>query len=190
MKLIFALGNPGTNYRHNRHNSGFMCVDWLAHEWSASFKEASKFKAYVAETSRGGEKILLVKPTTFYNLAGESAAALIRFYKLDPQDLLVIHDDIDLPFGTLRTRLGGSGGGSNGIASLNQHVGNDYYRIRVGVANDLRAQTDAAAFVLANFSRDEYEHLHEHAWPHIQKLADEFVLTGELQPHTINTQQN
>src|SRR5688572_22727546 len=105
MKVIFAQGNPGTQYTYTRHNVGFLLLDDFAKSKRAEFIKKSKFHADIAETSIDGEKVLLVKPTTFYNDTGQSARLLIDFYKLDPAtDFLVIHDDLALPFGTIRTR--------------------------------------------------------------------------------------
>lgn len=184
MKLLFGLGNPGNRYQHNRHNAGFLALDYLAEEYKAAFHDKPRLKSSIAEVVIGEEKALLAKPTTFYNLAGDAARAITDFYKIAPHDVLVLHDDIDLPFGTLRTRLGGSGGGSNGITSINQSIGQDYYRIRIGVANDVRARMDAVDFVLNNFTKTELEALTKELMPHIKNFAQDFV-RGELKAHTI-----
>ena len=131
-----------------------MC-DLLAEEWGAAFRHYDKFHADIAETSQGGEKVLLVKPQTYYNESGQAARALLDFYKLTASDVLVIHDDFALPLGTIRTRIGGSGGGNNGIKSLNAHIGDDTARIRVGIYQDLRDRIDDADFVLQKFTAKE-----------------------------------
>ncbi|MEP6710637.1 MAG: aminoacyl-tRNA hydrolase, partial [Candidatus Saccharibacteria bacterium] len=134
MKLIFAQGNPGDQYNTTRHNVGFAILDALAKKFEASFTSKPKFFADIAELNIEGEKILLVKPATFYNETGKSARALVDFYKLAPAtDVLVVHDDLALPFGTLRTREKGSDAGNNGIKSLNAHLGPDYARLRIGI---------------------------------------------------------
>ena len=156
MKVIFAQGNPGSQYAHSRHNAGFIMINRLAKQWEVEFIKKSKLHADIAEKTIEGEKVLLVKPTTFYNETGQSARLLIDFYKLDPAtDLLVIHDDLALPFGTIRTRSKGSDAGNNGIKSLNAHLGSDYARIRIGIYSELRDRINDADFVLAAFSIDE-----------------------------------
>lgn len=155
MKVIIGLGNPGSEYDYTRHNTGFLMINRLASEWGMEFKEKPKFKALVAEASQKGEKVLLIKPTTFYNLSGEAVRAIRDFYKLSNTDILVIQDDLALPFSTIRTRLQGSDAGNNGIKSLNAHLGDDFARIRIGIWNDLREKTDATDFVLSKFSVDE-----------------------------------
>ena len=123
MKLILGIGNPERQYDGTRHNVGFQMLDKIAADAGVSFKRSDKFRADIAEISMSGEKALLVKPTTYYNLVGESARSLLDFYKLSPGDFLIIHDDLALPLGTVRTRVGGSDGGNNGLKSLSAHVG-------------------------------------------------------------------
>lgn len=156
MKLIFAQGNPGREYAATRHNVGFHLLDTFAQEHHAEFKEKGKFHALVAEISRNGEKIILAKPTTYYNETGRSARALVDFYKINPaDDFLVIYDDLALPFGTLRSREKGSSAGNNGVKSLNASLGEDYKRLRIGIYNPLRDRIPDADFVLAKFTEKE-----------------------------------
>ena len=155
MKLIIGLGNPEERFNDTRHNVGFRMLDSLAAGAGVNFRSQSKFRADIAEWSLGGEKVLLVKPTTYYNLVGESARALMDFYKLSPSDVLILHDDLALPLGTVRTRLGGSDAGNNGIKSLNTHLGTDTARIRIGVWTDHHHGLDKASIVLGKFTRDE-----------------------------------
>jgi len=174
MKVIFAQGNPGEQYEHTRHNVGFLLIEAYAKSEGASWKEASKFHAKTAELTKNGEKVLLVKPDTFYNETGMSARAIIDFYKLDPSDLLVIHDDLALPFGTLRTRLSGSDAGNNGIKSINATLGQNYARIRVGTWNELRNRMDDVNFVLGKFTAREKEAL-KLIFPEVEKLLNSFI---------------
>lgn len=156
MKIIFAQGNPGSEFRDTRHNVGFRVIDNFAQAHAAEFAEKTKFHAYIAEFSEASEKILLVKPTTYYNDTGVSARALVDFYKLDAAtDLLVLHDDMALPLGTIRTREKGSDAGNNGIKSLNAHLGSDYKRARIGIWTELSARMEATAFVLGKFTAEE-----------------------------------
>lgn len=184
MKVIFAQGNPETKYDGTRHNIGFALLDTFAREQDATFQEKSKFFAHIAELTANGDKILLVKPTTYYNETGQSARALVDFYKLNPAtDVLVVHDDLALPLGTLRTRQKGSDAGNNGIKSLNAHLGPDYARLRIGIYNDLRERIDDADFVLSRFSKDEAAEmgaLYEKAFVFIDSFLDDtFTVTSQ-----------
>lgn len=175
MKLILAQGNPGSDFSGTRHNVGFAMLSAYAHEHDAEWAEKSKFHAYIAECSLGGEKILLAKPTTYYNETGRSARALVDFYKLDPAtNMLVLHDDMALPLGTLRTREQGSDAGNNGIKSLNAHLGHGYKRLRIGIATELSARMDASAFVLGKFTTDEQDTLAT-IQPKVFEIIDSFL---------------
>jgi PTH1 family peptidyl-tRNA hydrolase len=134
MLLFAGLGNPGPKHANNRHNAGFMAADAIAcrHGFSAWSR---KFQAELAEGVLAGEKVLLIKPQTFMNLSGQSVGEAMRFYKLDPPDLTVFYDEIDLAPGKVRIKRGGGAGGHNGIRSLDQHVGADYRRVRIGVGH-------------------------------------------------------
>lgn len=182
MKLILALGNPESRYDGTRHNVGFFIADEVARQFGASFQEKSKFKALIAEATVGQEHVIIAKPTTFYNLVGESYRALADFYKIAPQDTLIIADDLALPFGTMRLREGGSGGGSNGIKSLNAHGGEATRRLRIGVWNELRERMDDADFVLSKFSADEQKALNA-AHEHFQNVINDFI-AGNFTPTT------
>ena len=175
MKIIFAQGNPGSQYNGTRHNVGFWVVDFLAEKWDVSFQEKSKFNAFIAETVIDSEKVLLVKPLSYYNDTGLVARKLIDFYKIDPSiELLVIHDELALPLGVIRSRLNGSDAGNNGIKSLNSHVGPDYARLRIGVYTEMRDQMNDADFVLGKFSKDEQATL-EVLTPHILTFVNGYL---------------
>lgn len=175
MKLIFAQGNPEPDYAHSRHNVGFLALNTIAKDLNAKWDNQPKFHAITAKVNIGDEKALLVKPTSYYNETGVSARKLIDFYKLDPiNDLLVIHDDLALPFGTIRVRRQGSDAGNRGIKSMNTHIEQDYMRIRIGTWNELRDQMDDTTFVLAKFSADESKQLVEKVIPQVVKLVEQF----------------
>ncbi|AHB42485.1 peptidyl-tRNA hydrolase [Candidatus Saccharibacteria bacterium RAAC3_TM7_1] len=177
MKLIFAQGNPGLEYYYTRHNVGFLCLDAFAEERGATYSSKPKFLAVVAETSINGEKVILAKPTTFYNESGRSARALMDFYKLDPAtDILVLHDELALPFGTLRIRDRGSDAGNNGIKSLNAHLGENYHRLRIGIASEQRSQIADVDFVLARLSQDEMLLLTKTIQPQVNQIIQDFIL--------------
>lgn len=184
MKLILAQGNPGIEYHDTRHNVGFRILDAFAHAKDATFAEKTKFRAYIAEYNVNGEKVLLAKPTTFYNETGSCARTLVDFYKLDSsRDVVVLHDDIALPLGVVRTREKGSSAGNNGIKSLNAHLGDNYKRVRIGVWNELADHMEAAAFVLGKFTPEEQEVL-SNVRPTVLKILDDFTMEKfELTSH-------
>lgn len=176
MKILLAQGNPGPDYAHTRHNVGWLLLDLYADKYGAPFKPEKKFFADIATLSIAGEKVLLVKPTTFYNETGRTARALVDFYKLAPaNDLLVLHDDIALPIGTVRVRPNGSDAGNNGIKSLTAHLGPDYWRIRVGVHDSTRPQTGAVNFVLGTFSKASLEAIKKDILPYVETKITEFI---------------
>lgn len=151
MKCIVGLGNIGQQYEKTRHNVGFMVVDAYAQQEHLSWKTKSKLHADISL----GDDIILVKPTTLMNRSGSAIQAIKQFYKIDNDDILVICDDIDRNFGELRIRQSGGDGGHNGLKDLIAHIGEDFWRLRIGVANEHRQLNDAADFVLSNFTKDE-----------------------------------
>ena len=152
MKLIVGLGNPGAQYRGTRHNIGFAVVDEVARRRSVAF-DASPVEALIAKV-RGAEPVLLAKPLTFMNESGEAVGGLARYFKVEPANLLVVVDEVQLPLGKLRARAYGSAGGHNGLKSLIAHLGEEFARLRVGVGRgDMRR--DLADHVLARFGAAE-----------------------------------
>ena len=187
MKIIFAQGNPGVEYAQTRHNIGFITVDTLATKLEAKWENKPKFSALIASAIFNGEKVLLIKPTTFYNETGVSAQKIIAFYKLNSAtDLLVVHDDLALPFGTIRVRASGSDAGNNGIKSLNSHLGPNYTRIRVGILNEFRNVMGDTDFVISNFRNVESRQLKKAIIPQTIELIAEFC-TNDLKHTSYNT---
>lgn len=184
MKVILALGNPGSKYAQTRHNAGFLVVNQLATEQNAQFSNKPKFFSDIAELNVSGEKILLVKPTTYYNEVGIAARALMDFYKLTLDDVLIIHDDTDLDFGKIRVRKGGRDAGSNGLKSLHAHIGSDFWHIRIGTDNLLRRQIGDVDFVLSKFNADEQKILRDWTIPESIKLIGTF-LDGTIEPLSV-----
>ena len=184
MKVILALGNPGEKYIHTRHNAGFLVIDHLATGQSAQFSNKPKFFANIAELNMSGEKILLVKPTTYYNDVGISARAILDFYKLTLDDLLIIHDDTALDFGKIRVRRGGESAGNNGLKSLHRHVGSEFWHIRIGTDNLLRRQIGDVDFVLSKFNADEQKILRNWTIPESIRLTEAF-LSSTIEPLSI-----
>ncbi len=152
MKLVVGLGNPGDAYARTRHNVGWQVADRLAGLLGASFT-VKKFAAELAEARSGGERIWIMKPQTFMNHSGESVGPALKFWKLEPADLVVVHDDIELDPLRVQLKVGGGHAGHNGLKSINAHVGTpDYARLRVGVGRP-PAQVDPADWVLGRFPR-------------------------------------
>jgi peptidyl-tRNA hydrolase, PTH1 family len=156
--LIVGLGNPGPEYAANRHNLGFLAADELAERSGARFKR-DRSRAHVATTRLVGVPVILAKPMTFMNVSGRPVAALRGFYKVPGDRIVVIHDELEVPFDTIRLKLGGGDGGHNGLRSVTAALGTrDYYRIRIGIGRP-PGRMDPADFVLRNFSAAEREAL-------------------------------
>lgn len=171
IKLIVGLGNIGKEYEATRHNCGFTAVDAYAKENNfPKWQEKVKFKAFVAEDFVNGKKVILAKPTTLYNLSGEAVRGLKDFYKVENKDITVVHDELDLPFGIVKEKVGGGSAGSNGLKSLISHIGADFKRIRIGIKNDLLERMDTADFVLAKFSAAEKKQLDQVIKAALEKL--------------------
>lgn len=170
MKLIVGLGNYDPHYDNTRHNAGFSVADTFAGAHSLDWQTKDKFKAAIAEGVVAGQKVLIAKPHTYYNLSGDAVLAIKQFYKIDNNDILVVHDELALPFGTLRTRIGGSDAGNNGLKSIIATVGADVSRLRMGIANELLGRQPAADFVLSRFTADEQAKM-----PEIKKHALELI---------------
>lgn len=158
MFLIVGLGNPGREYENTRHNIGFDAIDIIAEKYNIEVSRI-KFKGVYGEGFIGGEKVILLKPTTYMNLSGESVREVMDFYKLSQDDVLVIYDDISLDVGRIRIREKGSAGGHNGIKSLINHMGTDVFsRIKVGVG---QPKGDLVKHVLGTFSSEDREDLNK-----------------------------
>lgn len=167
MKIIVGLGNPGDAYEHTRHNTGFMALDfarnlWMENERFGNWSFVKKFNAEVSEGKIGHKKIILLKPQTFMNESGISVKAALFFYKIKTSDCIIAYDDIDLPFGSIRLRLGGSSGGHKGIHSIIQQIGTENIsRLRIGINPNHKKIPDAKTFVLKKFSKEEHLRLPE-----------------------------
>ena len=157
--LIVGLGNPGPQYDKTRHNVGFMVADALAGRVGSSFTSHKKSNSDIVQARRDGRSVVVAKPRTFMNLSGQPVAALARFFSVDPANIVVVHDELDIDFGALRLKLGGGEGGHNGLRSISQHLGTkDYLRVRVGVGRP-PGRMDPASFVLKPFSTPERKDL-------------------------------
>ncbi len=159
--LIVGLGNPGDKYEFTRHNAGFMCVDFLADRENFKINKL-KYKALLADVDIAGHRCLVMKPQTFMNLSGEAVRDAAQFYKIPPEKVIVIYDDISLDVGRTRIRRKGTDGGHNGIKSIIYHLNSDNFpRIKVGVGKKPPEWEDLADWVLSRFSNDELKTLSE-----------------------------
>ncbi|HET9721446.1 MAG TPA: aminoacyl-tRNA hydrolase [Candidatus Saccharimonadales bacterium] len=180
--LIIGLGNPGQQYSGTRHNIGFAILDEFAKNndfpgWTVK----KDLKSEVTMANLGENRVVLVKPATFMNDSGQAAQAVQRFYRIYNPGTLAVYDELALPFGSLRTRLGGSDAGHNGVKSLIQHLGDDFGRLRIGVGSDISAKADAADFVLGKFTKEEQAHLSS-IIREANSLITEYIFSGQL-PH-------
>jgi PTH1 family peptidyl-tRNA hydrolase len=150
MVLFVGLGNPGSQYENTRHNIGFKVIDKLVNDFSARDISKTSFQGKLYRASNS----LFLKPTTFMNLSGKSVQSVKNFFKIDLEDLIVIHDDIDLPFGAVRFKRGGGHGGHNGLRSIDSHITKEYLRVRIGVGKP-EHKSQVADYVLHDFSEEE-----------------------------------
>ncbi len=178
MKLVVGLGNPGARYRSTRHNLGFMVVDALAERWRIGVG-GRRHEAELGTGSVGGARVVLAKPQTFMNASGESVTKLRRLYRLDPVDVLVVYDDLDLPLGKVRLRGDGGAGGHNGVASLISVLGKGFPRLRVGIGRP-PGGADPVGFVLEPFAESDIATVRDA----IERAADgvESWVTNGLEP--------
>ena len=158
--LIVGLGNPGAEYAQSRHNIGFEVIDAFAKtndfpNWTLK----KELRAELTKTTINDVPTILIKPSTFMNLSGQAVQATASFYKIPPSQITVIHDELDIHFGTIRTRVGGASAGHNGVKSIIEQLGEDFGRIRIGIGPKQPADTDSADFVLKKFSKAELGHL-------------------------------
>lgn len=182
MILIVGLGNPGIEYSVTRHNAGFMAVDYFANKVDEKWSVLKNIKAQAIEMNVDGKKVVLAKPTTFMNLSGEAVQALVTRYKVEPKNVWVLYDDVDLELGTIRVRLEGSAGGHNGIKSIISVIGNQFGRIKIGVG-EAPPRRKLEDWVLSKFSNTELETINEVS-EKISDLIFEGITSGELRVST------
>lgn len=186
MWLVVGLGNPGPDYAANRHNVGQMVVGELAGRASSPFK-SSRSNAMVADGHIGSSRFVLAKPLSFMNLSGGPTASLLKYYKLEPSNLIVVHDELDIPFDTIRLKVGGGNGGHNGIRDIASALGTpDFLRVRVGIGRPPGRQA-AADFVLRNFGsteRDVLPSLISDAADAVELIAGSGLAAAQLRFHT------
>lgn len=183
--LLLGLGNPGNEYANTRHNAGFLAIDAFADHFDLLWKSSTAHKAELIETNIEGQKVLLAKPQTFMNRSGISARSLSETFSVSKNEIIAIYDDVDLPFGTIRLRKGGSAGGHNGVKSLIESLGSDdFWRIRIGIGE--KPETISLEdFVLSSFSKTERIAL-EAINKEVVEIITRAIQTKTLEEKTIN----
>lgn len=176
MKLLVGLGNPGVEYARHRHNVGFMAVDAIAarHGFSAWRR---RFSGHTAEGSMDGERAVLLKPETYMNESGRAVGEAMRFLKIEPADLIVFHDELDIEPARVKIKSGGGNAGHNGLRSISAHVGNDYVRVRIGIGHPGHKDL-VSGYVLHDFSRTEADEIR----PLLELMADKATLLVKGKP--------
>ena len=168
MKILTCLGNPGKKYSSTRHNIGFIIGDYLASEMNISLKK-KEFSSLCGQGKLDGADILIIQPQTYMNESGTAVQKAMTYHKLDPDDLIVIHDEIELSFGEIRTKFGGGHKGHNGLRSIIKHISSpDFYRIRFGVGRPDHPEYSVADYVLSSFNKEETSSLKDRL-PHVKE---------------------
>jgi PTH1 family peptidyl-tRNA hydrolase len=176
--LVIGLGNPDEKFRGTRHNIGFAALDYFAQKNDfPAWINKKDLKCELTMHTLGDTRVMLCKPTTYMNLSGEAAQAVQHFYKVYNKQTLAVYDELAISFGQLRTRVGGSDAGHNGVKSLTQHLGDDYARLRVGIGSEISEKADASDFVLGKFTKEEQEHL-DKILREANSLINEFIFGG------------
>jgi PTH1 family peptidyl-tRNA hydrolase len=182
--LIIGLGNPEKKYDGTRHNIGFAILDFFAEKNDfPSWIHKKDLRCDLAVHTLGDTRVILCKPQTYMNLSGDSVSAVQQFYRIYNPQTLAVYDELDIPFGQLRTRLGGSAAGHNGVKSLIEHIDEDFSRLRIGIANDISQKADSANFVLGKFTKEEQANL-ELIYREASSLISEFIFGGAVTPET------
>jgi PTH1 family peptidyl-tRNA hydrolase len=183
--LIVGLGNPGKEYDGTRHNIGFACLDAFVDKSPdmGPWIDKKDLKCHMATGQMGETRVIAIKPTTFMNLSGEAVQAVSHFYKIHPDQTIVVHDELDIDFGQIRIRKGGSAAGHNGIKSVSQHISEDYGRVRIGIGPKTPEQIDSADFVLKKFSKEEQSHMSE-LTREVNAMLSELIYGAQLLPET------
>jgi PTH1 family peptidyl-tRNA hydrolase len=172
MHLLIGLGNIGREYELTRHNFGFLLLDQIVEDYGL-VAQSKKFKSEVFAGTIDGKKVIALKPQTFMNLSGAAVLAAASFYKIAPKNILVFHDDLDLAPAKIKVKIGGGNAGHNGLKSIDESIGKDYMRLRLGIGRPQNAEFETADYVLGKFSRDEMELIKKTN----EKISD---LIGEL----------
>lgn len=184
--LIVGLGNVGKEYDHTRHNVGFAAVDrFVSDQGFPGWVDKKDLKCQLTSQQLGETKVYVIKPTTFMNLSGEAVQAVVNFFKINPESVVTVHDELDIPFGQIRTRTGGSSAGHNGIKSVTRHIGENYGRVRIGIGPKLHDKQDSTDFVLAKFSTEQESQM-KNLTREVSAILSEYAYGGKLVAETRN----
>lgn len=182
--LIVGLGNIGKDYDHTRHNIGFQCLDYFAEQNDfPAWTTKKDLKANITSHNLGNTRVILCKPNTYMNNSGQAMRAVQDFYKVDPANTIIVHDEIDIPFGQIRVRQGGGSAGHNGIKSVIEHGSENSGRVRIGIRNDIAEKADSADFVLGKFTKAEQTKLPS-ITKEVNSLLTEYLFGGTLATET------
>jgi len=183
--MLVGLGNIGAKYQGTRHNIGFECLDLLIDKYQemSNWVEKKDLKCYFSSGRFGDAMVVAIKPTTYMNLSGDAVALALGFYKVQLEHLVVVHDDLDINFGNIRTRYGGSDAGHNGIKSINNKIGEDYGRIRLGIGPKKPQEIDSADFVLQSFTTQELKQI-DNMKRECSAILSEFIYNKKLATET------
>ena len=184
MLLFVGLGNPTPDSENNRHNVGFKIIDAINKKFSLS-KQKPKFKGLLTTGNIEGEKIYAIKPLTFMNNSGICIRELIEYFKFDAEDVIVFHDDLDVEFGKIKSKFGGSSAGHNGVASIDKFIGKDYSRVRIGIGKP-KGAIEVSDYVLQNFDEDELEGINKITENIIESIGDLIKKKLDLFSSTVN----
>lgn len=178
IRLIVGLGNPGAKYESTRHNAGFWLIDQIADDFNSAFKNETRFHGEVSKFNSAGKDIYLLKPTTFMNRSGQSIAALAKYFKVLPEQILVLHDELDLEPGDNRLKKSGGHGGHNGLRDTINHIGKDFFRLRIGIGHP-GDKNQVVNYVLKSPSREDSDHIAEANLKTLHIIPT--LLTGEFE---------
>lgn len=183
--LLIGLGNPGQEYELTRHNAGFIALDYFVDKNPDmdSWINKKDFRCHISSGRIGEAKVIAIKPQTFMNLSGEAVQKVAHFYKVNPDKIIAVYDDLDIDFGQIRTRIGGSSAGHNGIKSITQHIGENYGRLRIGIGPKKPARMKSEDFVLQKFSQEEQTELPQMA-REVSAILSETIMSGQLTSET------
>ncbi len=187
MYLIAGLGNPGDKYAKTRHNIGFLVIDEITKNLSTTNITNQNFKSITQKNQSN----IYAKPQTFMNLSGESILNIVEYYNIPNDNIIIVHDDLDLSFGTVKFKLGGSHGGHNGLRSIDSHIGTDYIRVRIGIGKP-EEKSNVSNYVLSDFSKDEFDKIDE-IISHVISAIDALQKTSLLEvksKYTLKIQSN
>ncbi len=184
--LIVGLGNIGKEYDDTRHNIGFECIDDFAKQQGfPAWQKKADLKCHLSKQNIGQSHVILIKPTTYMNESGQAVSAVAKYFKIANSKMLVVHDDLDINFGQIKTKVGGGSAGNNGIKSIINYIGEDFGRVRIGIKNDLLEKMDSADFVLSKFNKKEKSEMSK-LKREVSAMLSEYTVQGRHENKTVS----